>query len=230
MRATKEHKPKQSRVLQMIKSNRIEYSQNTNNDKNCGIIKKLNAQKVIQSVRDGNFKSIYGSSGYITLAVDRAKLGHTYIIIETKKYVRMFHFKANTTNSLQKVSKLIAWEGSFEEIKVDKEKGKSYTPQKFVENHSMSFQELKVSGKKANEILRLCEAAISENEGFSLIFSNFGFRNNCFSKVYNILKQAGFQLTWSSYLYSFVSPRLSLWLGNGFYNTKDNRISSYSFR
>ena len=184
-------------------------------------------QPIIQAVNSSRFRTIYKSSGYITLVVDRKNLGHTYIVIETKEGVWMYHFKANATNSLTKFAKLFAWEGTFEKIERKNDHGRN--PQDFIRNRAMSFSELKVSGKKANAIKSLCENAIGRGF-FSLALSNIRIGNNCFSKVYNILKEAGFQLTWSSYLLSFISPRLALSLGHGFYDVHNKVTSTYSYQ
>lgn len=183
---------------------------------------------VIQAVNNNGFRIIRKSSGYITLAVDRKNFGHTYIVIETNEGVWMYHFKTNATNGFTKFAKLFAWKGSFEKIERRNDHGRN--PQDFIQRRSMSFSELRVSGKKAKAIKSICERTIGSGF-FSLALSNLKIGNNCFSKVYNIIKEAGFQLTWSSYLLSFISPRLALWLGNGFYDKdKKEKNSSFSYK
>lgn len=192
----------------------------TSNRKNNLILESGNVQNhIIQAVSDKGFRNILGTSGYITLAVDRKNLGHTYIVIETRNGVWMYHFRANAVNGLTRFAKMFAWKGTFEEIKKRNDRGKK--PQDFINGRSMSFSELKVSGKKAMNIKNKCMNSIGEGL-FSLVLSNVGLGNNCFSKVYNILKNAGFQLTWSSYLLSFISPRLAVWLGGGFYDNSNS--------
>lgn len=183
---------------------------------------------IIQAVNGGVFRDfIDEKDGYITLVVDSKNLGHTYIVIETKEGNWMYHFKANATNGLTKFIKLFAWEGTFE--KIERRYGHGKNPRDFIANRPMDFSELKVSKEKADTIKSLCENTIGSGF-FSLVLSNIRIGNNCFSKVYNILKEAGFQLTWSSYLLSFISPRLALSLGHGFYNVDDKTTTStYSY-
>lgn len=183
---------------------------------------------VIQAVNSYGFRTIKEeeNNGYITLVVDRKSFGHTYIVIETKEGVWMYHFKANATNGLTKFAKLFAWKGTFERI----EKNNGQDPQPFVKNRDMSFSELEVTKEKAQAIIEKCDSTMGGGF-FSLALSNIKIGNNCFSKVYNILKEAGFQLTWSSYLLSFISPRLALWLGNGFYDKESKeKKSSFSYK
>lgn len=200
-----------------------------NQRKDILLVRKDNVHHMtIQPVNDEGFRTVTNGYGFITLAVDRANLGHTYIIIEKKDGAWMYHFKANANSLLGKASKVIAWEGTFEKIQREGVKGKN--SKDFVKQRSMSFQELKVSSVKADTVKQECEKSIGTGF-FSLVLSNIKIGDNCFSKVYNILKKSGFQLTWSSYLLSFISPRLALWLGYGFYDVdKKEKTSTYFYK
>ena len=185
-----------------------------------------------QLVKNGNFRKITGNSGYITLATDRRNMGHTYIILETKQGAWMYHFRADARNAFASLAKTITWSGTFEQIRRNSATNTGKSPQKFVAGRAMNFQELKVAKGKVEQVKKACQRAVGGGK-FSLILSNFGYGNNCFSMVYNILKEAGFAFTWSSYLYSFISPRLALWKGAGFYEdkpSKSHKMSTYSHR
>ena len=186
--------------------------------------------EIAQLVKDGNFRNIRGQMGYVTLATDRKNMGHTYIILETKDGAWMYHFRADARNMLSSLVKMVTWYGSFEQIRRNPATSKGKTPQQFVKGRGMNFHEIKVKKSKVEAVKALCENAIGGGT-FSLILSNIGIGNNCFSKVYNILKTAGFAFTWSSYLYSFVSPRLALSEGEGFYEKgKEHKKSTYSYQ
>ena len=187
---------------------------------------------LVQLVNKGKFRSIRGNSGYVTLATDRRNMGHTYIILETKHGAWMYHFRADARNIFTSMVKLVTWYGSFEQIRRDPTSGRGRSPQGFVQEREMNFQELKVKKAKVEAVKTLCEQSIGGGT-FSLILSNIRIGDNCFSKVYNILKAAGFNLTWSSYLLSFVSPRLALSKGAGFYEDKGSKKykkSTYSYQ
>jgi hypothetical protein len=187
------------------------------------------SDEIAQMVHNGNFRDIRGSSGYITLAVDRKNMGHTYLILETKDGAWMYHFRADAKNKFTSMVKLITWYGSFEEIKRNPVTARGKTPQQFVQGRGMNFHELKVKYTKVEQVKALCQGAVGSGV-FSLILSNFGLGNNCFSKVYNILKAAGFAFNWSSYLLSFVSPRAALSYGSGFHDKKGQENSKYSYQ
>lgn len=218
---------------------------------------------IIQLVNGSGFhETIKPNTGYITLAVDCAGFGHTYIIIEMNesevqknkgKNLRrkrkkinelnnsitrnMYHFKADAKNMFTKISKLFSWNGIFEKIDIteegknsgnnnnnqDEKSLRGRTPEEFVNARNMLVSELSVSADEAKRIKEICEQECEKHAKtstlFSLLLSNIGIGNNCFSKVYNILRENEYQLTWSSYLLSFASPRLALSFGSGFYKS-----------
>ncbi|ESQ15696.1 MAG TPA: DUF4157 domain-containing protein [Chromatiaceae bacterium] len=177
------------------------------------------------------WRKIRGRSGYITIAVDSRNFGHTYIIGESSSGVWMYHFRAEAKGASEKLAKIIAWKGVFEEIMETNGVGKS--PEDFVKNRPMLFHELKVRNDKVERVKAICEAYRGEGNfslaGGSVGASRFAGADNCFTKVYKIIKLAGFEISWSTWLASAFSPRLALTLGGGFYEKKNQwKTSTFS--
>ena len=85
----------------------------------------------------------------------------------------------------------------------------------------MNFHEIKKKNQKWKQWRRCVKC--HRWRDFSSFYQTSELKQ-LFSKVYNILKTAGFAFTWSSHFYSFVSPRLALSEGEGFYERQGTKI------